>query len=102
MSNKKIQKITPLGDRVLIQITEESSVNKTKSGIIIPETMKDSHGARKGEVIAVGEGRRENGKLIPVVVKKGDKVLFSWGDDMKIDGIEYQLVSELNILAIIK
>lgn len=94
-------KIEPLGDRVLIKKEEEKNEEETtKSGIIIPASAKkDTGNAKRGKVIAVGEGKREEGKLIPLSVKKGDTVLFSWGDELIVDDEEYFVVSESNILA---
>ncbi|PIP87078.1 co-chaperone GroES [Candidatus Campbellbacteria bacterium CG22_combo_CG10-13_8_21_14_all_36_13] len=97
----KNTKITPLGDRVLIQNSLKTSEKKTKSGIIIPETVKEDRGAKEGKVIAVGEGKYIDGKLVPLSVKVGQSVLFSWGDDIVIDGEEYHLVSEGNILGVV-
>lgn len=91
----------PLHDRVLIreQVQEQSA--QTTSGIYIPETVREDRGAKRGEVIAVGAGRLEDGKRIPLEVKKGDTVLFGWGDKVSIDGIEYFLVREGEISAIL-
>lgn len=100
MSTKR--KITPLGDRVLIRIEEQ--VTTTKSGIIIPETVGKER-PEQGTVVAVGQGRKtDDGKTIAPQVKVGDVVLFSkYGpDEIKIDGEEYYILSESNILAIIK
>lgn len=94
-------KIKPLGDRVLIEPLYEE---KKKGGIILPETV-DKERPEKGRVIAVGQGRvDENGKKVPISVKKGDKVLFTkYGpDEIKIDGKEYLIAKEENILAIIQ
>lgn len=99
MSNK----IKPLGDRVLVELIDDSS-KKTKSGIIIPDTVNKERG-EQGRVVAVGEGRRtDDGKLIPVVVKKGQKIIFSkYGpDEIKIDGKEYYIIGESNILAVVE
>lgn len=77
---------------------------KTKSGIIIPDTVSKERG-EQGRVIAVGEGKRnDDGKLIPVAVKKGQKIIFSkYGpDEIKIGDKEYYIISEANILAIIE
>jgi len=97
------RRVKPLGDKVLIRTEKESNQNKTKSGIIIPETVsKEQPG--EGKVVAVGEGRRlDNGQIIPLKVKKGDRIIFSkYGpDEIKIDDEEYLIVSESNILAII-
>lgn len=100
---KKIKSnIQPLGDRILIRENNDSKEKKTASGIIIPITVNDDKGSKTGEVVAVGVGRYEEGKLIPVSVKVGDEVLFQWGDKVKIDGEEYYIVKESELLAIIK
>ncbi len=99
MSKKEI---VPLGDRVLVKPMEKEK--KTKSGIIIPDTV-DKERPEMGRVIAVGEGKvGDDGKVIPIRVKVGSTVLFAkYGpDEVKIDDEEYLIVSESNILAIIK
>jgi chaperonin GroES len=96
------KKIRPLGDRILIKEDESSSEKKTSSGIIIPITVSDDKGSKRGEVVAVGPGRIEEGKLLPLQVKIGDQVLFQWGDKVKVHDEEYFLVRESEILAIIK
>jgi len=96
------KKIKPLQDRILIREHADTSEKKTSSGIIIPVTVKEDAGARQGEVVAVGPGRTENGKLIAPTVKVGDKVLFSWGDKIKLGDDELHLIRESEILAIIK
>lgn len=99
----KNPKIIPLSDRVLIkELNQEEKDRKTNSGIIIPDSVHEDKGSKKGKVVAVGDGKYEDGKLIPMKVKIGDVVLFSWGDEIKIDGEEYQIVNESSILAIIK
>jgi len=101
-SGKKIG-IMPLGDRVLVR-PETDEAEKTASGIYIPDTAKKEKPER-GEVIAVGQGKRgDDNELIPVAVKIGDIVVFSkYGyDEVTIDEEEYYLISESNILAIIK
>lgn len=96
-------KLKPLGDRVLLEeLDEKDSHRKTEAGIIIPETVDSEKGSKKGRVVAVGEGRYEDGKIIPVKVAVGDKVLFQWGDKLKIAGTEYYIVRESEILAVIK
>lgn len=96
-------KIWPLGDRVLIkELKGKDAERTTAAGIIIPETVSDDKGAKQGKVVAVGEGRYDDGKLIPVRVRVGDTVLYQWGDTIKIDGEEYAVVSESNVMAIIK
>lgn len=93
--------VEPLYDRVLIKRIESES--KTSSGIIIPDTAQEK--SMEGEVIAVGTGvRSEDGKLHPLAVKKGDRVLFAkWGGtEVKINNEEYQIMKESDILAIVK
>lgn len=96
------KKIQPLQDRVLIREHADDKEKKTSSGIIIPVTVNDEKNGKRGEVVAVGTGRVEEGKKIPLSVKVGDKVIFQWGDKVSIDGGEYYLVRESEILAIIK
>ncbi|MFA6554736.1 MAG: co-chaperone GroES [Candidatus Paceibacterota bacterium] len=96
------KKIKPLQDRILIKEDGESKEKRTSSGIIIPVTVNEDKGSKRGEVVAVGSGRYEDGKLIPIGVKEGDKVLFQWGDKVKIGEEEYYIVKESEVLAIIK
>ena len=103
-SSEKAPKIMPLGDRVLIKpLTQEEISKKTSSGIIIPETI-DKEKPEQGKVVAVGEGRYVDGKVVPIKVSVDDRVLFSKYayDDVKIDGEEFYILKEENILAIIK
>lgn len=96
--------LKPLGDRVLVLPEREEEKSKTKSGIIIPETVGKER-PEQGTVVAVGEGRfDEDGNRIPMSVKKGQTVLFSkYGpDEIKLDGKEYLIISESNILAVIE
>lgn len=96
-------KIQPLGDRVLVrELSEVESEKTTAAGIIIPITVHDDKGAKKAKVVAVGLGRYDNGKLIPPNVRVGDHILFSWGDTIKVDGEEYTIVRETEIIAIIR
>ncbi|HJN62482.1 MAG TPA: co-chaperone GroES [Candidatus Parcubacteria bacterium] len=101
--SKKIA-IKPLGDRILVEPVEEKM---TQSGIIIPETAtKDK--PERGTVVAVGEGKMsDSGKRIPVSVKKGQQVIFSYseygsGKSVKVDDKEYYILDESQILAIIE
>ena len=94
-------KVKPLGDRILIKELDKDTGGETKSGIIIPDTVNEDKGSKKGKVIAVGEGKYDDGKLVPMNVKVGDTVLFQWGDMLKIDGEEYYMVSESNVLAVV-
>ena len=94
-------KIKPLHDRVLIQRIEEATT--TAGGIIIPDTAKEK--PSEGLVKAVGNGfRSEEGKIIPMSVKEGDKVLFSkWsGTEIKVEGESYLILKESEILAVIE
>ena len=96
------RKIRPLGDRVIIREADDSKEKKTSSGIIIPVTVNEDKGSKRGEVVAVGPGRVEEGKLVALTIKAGDNVLFQWGDKVKIGEEEYYIVRESEILAIIK
>ncbi|MBI2023727.1 co-chaperone GroES [Candidatus Giovannonibacteria bacterium] len=96
--------IKPLGDRVLIEPLSEEESKKTKSGIFIPDTA-DKEKPQEGRVIAVGDGKLlENGKLQPMNIKKGDRVLFSkYGpSEFKVDDKEYLIAKEEDILAIVQ
>ena len=93
-------KITPLQDRVLVRRLEEKE--SVKGGIIIPDTAKEK--PQEGEVVAVGPGGRdENGKLIEIGVKAGDRVLFGkWsGTEVKLDGEELLIMKESDIMGVI-
>ena len=100
--SKKITSITPLGDRVLIKpLTDEEMGTLSPSGIIIPETV-DREKTDRGKVVEVGSGKKaDDGTVIPVEVKKGDTVLFQWGEKVEINNEEYYIVGESSILAIL-
>src|ERR1700747_2606892 len=94
-------KFRPLHDRVVLKRIEAEE--KTSGGIIIPDTAKEK--PTEGEVIAVGPGGRdESGKLIPIDLKAGDRVLFGkWsGTEVKIDGVEYLIMKESDIMGVIE
>jgi chaperonin GroES len=94
-------KIRPLQDRILIKRLEEEE--KTKGGIIIPDTAKEK--PQEGKVIAVGAGKvDEDGKLQPLEVKKGDRVLFSKysGTEIDLDGEEHLIIREDDVLGILE
>jgi len=93
-------KLKPLGDRVIVLPKESEEV--TKSGIVIPDTAKEK--PQEGEVIAVGPGRIEEGKRIPMDVKVGDRIIYSkyGGTEVKIEGEEHLILRESDILAIIE
>ncbi len=92
--------LKPLADRVLVKPIEESEA--TVSGIILPDTV-DKEKPEKGEVIAVGPGKIEDGKLVPMSVKVGDKVVFKKysPDEIKVGDVEVLILSESDILAVI-
>jgi len=94
-------KLKPLHDRILVQRVEEAE--KTKGGIIIPDSAKEK--PAEGKVIAVGDGKMgDDGKLIALQVKKGDRILFGKysGTEVKIDGDEYLIMREDDVLGIIQ
>lgn len=94
-------KVKPLGERVLVRRIEPEEVKK--GGIIIPDTAKEK--PQQGEVIAVGPGKLdEKGKRTPMDVKKGDRILFGKysGTEIEIDGEEYLIMQEDDILAIVQ
>ena len=99
MADKK-SKIRPLHDRVLIKRLNEEE--KTKGGIIIPDSAKEK--PQEGKVVAVGNGRLEDGKVIPLDVKSGDKILFGKysGTEIKLNGEDHLIVREEDILGIIE
>ena len=92
--------LKPLRDRVLLQSLQAEE--KTKSGIILPDSAKEK--PQEAKVVAVGPGRVEDGKIIEMSVAPGDVVIYSKyaGDDVKIDGVEYTLIEEDKILAIVE
>ncbi|HEY6715858.1 MAG TPA: co-chaperone GroES [Reyranella sp.] len=94
-------KFRPLHDRVVVKRVEEEG--KTKGGIIIPDTAKEK--PMEGEIIAVGPGARdEKGTLVPLDVKKGDRILFGkWsGTEIKLDGDDLLIMKESDIMGIIE
>jgi chaperonin GroES len=94
-------KVQPLHDRILVKRIDEEQ--KTKGGIIIPDTAKEK--PQEGKVIAVGKGRvLDDGKVQEVAVKKGDKILFSKyaGTDIKVDGDDHIIIREDDVLAILE
>ena len=113
-NKKNILGINPLGDRLLVrEIMTEEKETITASGIIIPvnDNANADKGSKRGEVIAVGPGKREDGMLIPVAVEAGDIILFQWGDKLVLDATavsntsgkdeDYYIVRESEVLAVI-
>ena len=95
--------VEPLGDRVLVKPLAQDEGATTSFGIIIPDTAKEK--PEQGRVIAVGEGKRgSDGKVIPLSVKVGDRVMFSkYGyDEIKVGEVEYYIVREESILAVLR
>ena len=94
------QRVKPLHDRIIVKRLEEE--DKSKGGIIIPDTAKEK--PQQGKVIAVGPGRREDGKVLPLDVKAGDKVLFAKysGTEFKLDGVEHLILREDDVLGVIE
>jgi len=93
-------KLVPLHDRILVRRVEEAGT--TRGGIVIPETAKDK--PQEGEVIAAGKGKvNEKGRLIPLDVKEGDRVLFGKyaGSEIKIDGEELLIIREDEVLGLL-
>ena len=95
-------KIRPLQDRVLVKRLEDE-VEKTKGGIIIPDTAKEK--PQQGKVIAVGKGKKnEDGTVVPLDVKVGDRILFGKyaGSEIKVDGEEHLIMREEDILGVLE
>ncbi len=94
--------LTPLSDRIVVQPADKGGEKKLPSGIIIPETV-DKEKPMQGTIVAVGPGKYEDGKHLPMQVKVGDTVLFSkYGyDEVKIEGKEFYILSESSILGIV-
>jgi chaperonin GroES len=94
-------KLRPLQDRILVQRVEEEAT--TKGGIIIPDTAKEK--PAEGKIFAVGNGKvGDDGKRVPLEVKKGDRVLFGKyaGTEVKVDGNEYLIMREEDVLGVIE
>jgi chaperonin GroES len=94
-------KLKPLGDRLIVRAIEEEQT--TASGLVLPDTAKEK--PQKGEVVAAGDGRLDDdGKRIPLDVKKGDEVLYSkyGGTEIKIDGEDLLVLRESDVLALVE
>jgi chaperonin GroES len=90
--------LEPLEDRIVVRPLEEET-QKTASGIIIPDTAKEK--PQEGEVVAVGPGRYEDGKVVPMTLKVGDHVIYSkyGGTEVKVEGDEYLVLTARDVLA---
>lgn len=93
--------LRPLADRVVIEEIVEVAEKETKSGIFIPESATKDSGSKKGTVVAVGPGKYDDGKFIAPSIKVGDTVLFQWGEKIEVKGVEYYVVREGEILAVV-
>jgi len=101
MSSATSTKLRPLADRVVVKVLE--SEEKTKGGIFLPDTAKEK--PQQAKVVAVGPGKTlENGSKLSVDVKEGDVVLFAKysGTEVKVDGVEYLVIAEKDILAVVE
>ena len=100
MAKNASEKVAPLADRVVVKAMEEAE--QMRGGLYIPDTAKEK--PQQGEVIAVGPGRTEDGKRVPMEVKTGDKVLYGKysGTEVTIDGTQLLILRESDILAIVK
>ena len=92
-------KFKPIGDKILVRPLAAESVSK--GGIVLPDTAKEK--PQQGEVLAIGEGKYVDGKLVPLSVKPGQKVIFTkyGGDEIKMNNEELKIISESDVLAIV-
>lgn len=99
MATKTATKVSPLADRVVIKALEETE--QTRGGLFIPDTAKEK--PQQGEIVAVGPGRYEDGKLIPMGVKVGDKVLYGKyaGTEITHEGETFLILRESDVLAVV-
>jgi len=94
------QRVKPLHDRIIVKRLEEEG--KSKGGIIIPDTAKEK--PQQGKVVAVGPGRKEDGKVVPLDVKAGDTILFAKyaGTEIKLAGEEHIILREDDVLGVVE
>ena len=99
MATNTTVKVAPLADRVVVKPLEESE--QMRGGLYIPDTAKEK--PQQGEIISVGPGKYEDGKLVPMSVKVGDKVLYGKysGTEVTLDGDQYLILRESDVLAVI-
>src|SRR5258708_8726505 len=99
MATKTSTKVTPLSDRVVVRALEETE--QMRGGLFIPDTAKEK--PQQGEIIAIGPGKYEDGKLVPMTVKVGDKVLYGKysGTEVTLDDDQYLILSESDGLAVV-
>ena len=98
-ATKNKTKVTPLSDRVVVRAMEETE--QMRGGLFIPDTAKEK--PQQGEIVAVGPGKYEDGKLVPMTVKVGDKVLYGKysGTEVTLDDEQFLILRESDVLAII-
>ena len=91
--------LKPLGDRVIVEVLDEEET--TFSGIVLPDTAKEK--PQRGKVLAVGPGKYEDGKLVPMTVKVGDKVLYGKysGTEITLDNEQFLILRESDVLAVV-
>jgi chaperonin GroES len=99
MATKTSTKVTPLSDRVVVRALEETE--QMRGGLFIPDTAKEK--PQQGEIVAIGPGKYEDGKLIPMTVKVGDKVLYGKysGTEVTLDDEQFLILRESDVLAVI-
>ena len=99
MANKTATKISPLADRVVVKASEEAE--QMRGGLYIPDTAKEK--PQQGEIVAVGPGRYEEGKRVPMDLKVGDKVLYGKysGTEVTIEGEQVLILRETDVLAVV-
>jgi len=99
MATKTSTKVTPLSDSVVVRALEETE--QMRGGLFIPDTAKEK--PQQGEIVAVGPGKYEDGKLVPMTVKVGDKVLYGKysGTEVKLDDDDFLILRESDVLAVI-
>ncbi|HUQ20609.1 MAG TPA: co-chaperone GroES [Gemmatimonadaceae bacterium] len=99
MATKTSTKVVPLADRVVVRASEETE--QMRGGLFIPDTAKEK--PQQGEIVAVGPGKYEDGKLVPMTVKVGDKVLYGKysGTEVKLDDDDFLILRESDVLAVI-
>ena len=94
--------LVPLADRIIVREEKVLEGKKTDSGIYIPDSVKEDQGMKRGKVVAVGAGKIEDGKRVPLEVVVGDTILFHWGERAVVNGEEYYIVREGEIAAKIR
>jgi len=99
VKNTKKLSLKPLGDRVVLKVLKNQT--KTASGIMLPSSATEDKGMKRGEVVAVGPGKKNDGKNEKMTLKAKDIVLFQWGDDISFEGEDFVILRESEIIALI-